>query len=245
MRPKDSFSKTKKHLTILTLGMFLLVQIGCLYKNYTNLPREDKVKIKMNAENQDFQFFCNTCENTKTDKIIYEISFPENFDSKLLLYEEQCSYQLIGDQQILVYLGSIGDIHSYLILNADKNTGIFYFYTDRNSYDAKWWFKHGHLTYSRAASLRYSVTDDTLAIELEVAFKRPLFRKDDLSMSDLVGYSKFLIHGCTSCTKSDSTINKVLQSELEYLTKHEKAIDDKSAFKKGLLNRLNLNKFPK
>lgn len=238
----------------LILVAFIFVMILLVKKNifgidwfvdYTNIPREDRIEIQGKENDGDSLFQeCNFLGSVE-QKINLEIIYPNYFDHKELVFEDSCLFQFYDRHKLVLDFGSISNIHAYLLLDTMTHSTRFVFFTDRNEYDANWLLKLGHLTNDKPTEINFTFNKEIVEFASQIHFKRPLYAKDDLNMSNLQGFADYLIYGCSICHYNDSTIDRLIQMELDYLEKHKEAIPDADAFIEQLLLRFNKKTLPK
>jgi hypothetical protein len=242
--------KSKSTCFLHTMQLFLKVVIilflfvGCNLKDFTNIPREDRIEIKIKAKKDHINNRCS--DNSElVKKVNFEVKYPDNFDHQEHVYNDDYKYQFVDEKTLLLNLGRIKNIYSYILLDTLTNIGTFYFYTDRNSYDGPWWFKFGDLINFKPCKFNYVFDNSRIIFNVNLKIKRPLYKKDDLDMSDLIGYADFSIYGCSAAEQSDSTVDIIFFNEMEYLEKHKGAINHSDEYENKILKRLNLPLAPR
>ncbi|SEP89193.1 hypothetical protein [Neolewinella agarilytica] len=233
--------KFRKIATLTCLVFFAL--ISCTSIDYTNVQREDRIEVELRADSVLIVTDCNTIKYGLPEHINYHIFFPQGFDQNTLHFANECFYEFISSSEILVDFGSLKNMHSYVLFDIVNGQGAFFYFTDMNTYDGRYWFKYGALTKTNEASVEYNLKKNNLELNIEAKFSRPIFKKDDLDMSDSLGDVLHTISGCTTCVNSDSTVKRVVNAEMDYLVKHRGAIKDEPNFRRELLERLNKDNF--
>jgi hypothetical protein len=228
-----------KKVTIYAIfSVIVMTFLHCDNNGENSKQREDRISVRLKSNSN---LIC--IETDSTNKLSYEILYPQQFDFKYFNYNEPCTFKKINKGQYLLEIGNVAQktLYSYIIIDSLKNQNTFYHLSERNTSEGRWWFNYGSFLNTQTSFLDFRIfSDSTVLLSLDIVLKRPLYKKEDISMSSLVDYANHEIKGCIICKHDESTINRVKYAELEYLNRHIDAIPNIESYKRNIAKRLSI-----
>ncbi len=220
------------------IGFFVLLSSCSI--DFTDTPRENRISIEYKAEKKELLNECNF-KNDESSSMLFQNRFPFKLGTKEFLYDTKCTFQFIGSNKVLIYLGAIRDMASYAILDTLTQKGQFIYFSDLNRFKGPSYFRYGYLAYNEPVNISFDHSGDTMVFSLDVNIFRPLYDINDIFMHKEIGQSNIKIDGCKICLYDSLTVEQVVISDLNYYSDHKGAIKDTRKYMKDMKKRLNVN----